>query len=174
MSYWSKRTSHSGIVTLLSFCITQLGISNTTYGDEAVGESGRLLDPTMSVRVARPTNDLVAIRRFYVDAVGLKKVGEFRDHEGFDGLMLGIAGATWHLEFTSSEHHVAPRAPSEDNLVVLYIPSEVEYKGSIRRMIDHGYSPVKSLNPYWDRVGTTFEDHDGYRIVFSRQSWTNK
>jgi hypothetical protein len=35
----------------------------------------------------------------------------------------------------------------------------------------NGYAPVPSFNPYWDTQGATFEDPDGYRIVFQRQAW---
>ena len=50
------------------------------------------------LRVARPTDDLAAVTRFYRDGLGFKVVGEFKDHEGFDGIMLGHAGCgtTWN------------------------------------------------------------------------------
>jgi hypothetical protein len=35
----------------------------------------------------------------------------------------------------------------------------------------HGYEPVKSYNPYWDRKGKTFEDVDGYRVVLQNSTW---
>jgi len=30
---------------------------------------------------------------------------------------------------------------------------------------------VASFNPYWERAGRTFEDPDGYRVVFQNSSW---
>ena len=34
-----------------------------------------------------------------------------------------------------------------------------------------GFEPVPSYNPYWDIMGATFEDADGYRVVFQRAPW---
>ena len=40
------------------------------------------------MRVARPTDHLEDVVRFYRDGVGLIEIGSFEDHEGFDGEML--------------------------------------------------------------------------------------
>jgi len=48
------------------------------------------------LRVARPTDDLAAVVRFYRDGLGLDLLYEFMDHEGFDGVMLGRKGASYH------------------------------------------------------------------------------
>jgi catechol 2,3-dioxygenase-like lactoylglutathione lyase family enzyme len=45
------------------------------------------------LRVARPTDDLAAVVRFYHDGLGLDVLFEFQDHDGFDGVMLGRKGA---------------------------------------------------------------------------------
>ena len=55
------------------------------------------------LRVARPTDDLEAVVRFYRDGLGLDVLSEFNDHEGFDGVMLGRKGAGYHLEFAVEE-----------------------------------------------------------------------
>jgi prolyl oligopeptidase len=39
-------------------------------------------------------------------------------------------------------------------------------------MIEAGFKEVKSYNVYWDVVGKTFEDIDGYRIVLQNREWT--
>ena len=44
------------------------------------------------------------------------------DHDGFDGVMLGHPGEQYHLEFTRKQGHEAGRAPTEDNLLVFYLP----------------------------------------------------
>jgi hypothetical protein len=41
------------------------------------------------LRVARPTDDLAALCRFYCDGLGLQQLAAFSAHNGFDGLMLG-------------------------------------------------------------------------------------
>ena len=57
------------------------------------------------LRVARPTDDLEAVVRFYRDGLGLDLLYEFRGHDGFDGVMLGRKGAGYHLEFTRKAGH---------------------------------------------------------------------
>lgn len=123
------------------------------------------------LRVARPTDHLDEIVRFYRDGLGLDMLYEFTDHEGFDGVMLGSKGLGWHLEFTRKRGHGAGRAPTQDNLIVLYLPDPSTWQGAVQRMIAHGYQPVPSFNPYWDRAGKTFEDIDGYRVVLQQASW---
>lgn len=111
--------------------------------------------------------------RFYRDGLGLAVLGHFEDHDGFDGVMLGSPGLGWHLEFTHRRGHSAGRAPTQDNLLVLYVPAADAWQQAIERMRAHGYQPVPSFNPYWDKRGATFEDIDGYRVVIQRASWTN-
>jgi catechol 2,3-dioxygenase-like lactoylglutathione lyase family enzyme len=124
-----------------------------------------------TLRVARPTEDLADVVRFYRDGVGLTEIGSFQDHEGFDGAMLGMPGASYHLEFTRQGGHIAGRAPTQENLLVFFLPSQQEWQAAIDRMVGAGYAPVPSYNPYWDRSGCTFEDPDGYRVVFQNAAW---
>ena len=117
------------------------------------------------LRVARPTDHLEAIVRFYTEGLGLTRLDSFEDHEGFDGVMVGIPGAAYHLEFTRKRGHEAGVAPTKDNLLVFYIPDRSEWQDAVGRMLAAGYSPVAAFNPYWDRAGRTFEDADRYRVV---------
>jgi catechol 2,3-dioxygenase-like lactoylglutathione lyase family enzyme len=123
------------------------------------------------LRVARPTDDLAAVVRFYRDGLGFEILYEFRDHDGFDGVMLGHAGAAYHLEFTHRHGHPAGRAPTEDNLLVFYLPDVQEWERAVARLEAQGYKIVKAFNPYWDRKGRTFEDPDGYRVVLQNAAW---
>ncbi len=41
-----------------------------------------------------------------------------------------------------------------------YLPDRGEREAAVARMIDQGYSPAPSYNPYWDAKGRTFEDPD--------------
>jgi catechol 2,3-dioxygenase-like lactoylglutathione lyase family enzyme len=123
------------------------------------------------LRVARPTDDLDALLRFYRDGLGLAVLTWFRDHDGFDGVMLGHPGAAWHLEFTHAAGHAAGRAPTPDNLLVLYLPDEGEWRAAVARMRAAGIAPVAAFNPYRDRQGATFEDPDGYRVVLQNAAW---
>ena len=98
-------------------------------------------------------------------------LSSFENHNGFDGVMLGIAGAPFHLEFTRKRGHMVGRAPSEDNLLVFYLPDKQAWQGAVDRMTYIGYGAVPAYNPYWDRDGRTYEDPDGYRIVLQNANW---
>ncbi len=123
------------------------------------------------LRVARPTDDLAAVLTFYRDGLGMQVLGSFENHDGFDGVMLGSPGAAYHLEFTCKAGHRAGKAPTDDNLLVFYLPDRDEWQAVIRRLEQAGCQPVKSFNPYWDQRGKTFEDPDGYRVVLQNASW---
>ena len=82
-----------------------------------------------------------------------------------------MLGANYHLEFTRKPGHKAGKAPTEDNLLVFYIPDEAVWTRAVDQMKRHGHQPVKSFNPYWDRKGKTFEDPDGYRVVLQHAPW---
>ena len=123
------------------------------------------------LRVARPSDDLDTVIRFYRDGLGFAVLSEFHDHEGFDGVMLGRPGTAFHLEFTRKRGHEAGRAPTEDNLLVFYLPDAAEWGRAVARLVDAGYQAVKACNPYWDRQGKTFVDPDGYRIVLQNAAW---
>lgn len=124
------------------------------------------------LRVARPTDNLEALLPFYRDGLGLEVIYEFKDHDGFDGIMLGTPGAPYHFEFTTARGHVAGRAPTEDNLLVFYLPEPDQWQAAVDRMEAAGFPAVPAFNPYWDRLGRTFEDADGYRVVIQQAAWT--
>lgn len=124
-----------------------------------------------TLRVARPTDNLNALARMYSEGLGMQILGHFEDHEGFDGVMLGQPGGPYHLEFTSKSDHEAGRAPTQDNLLVFYIPDPDRWQATCAQMEAAGFTPVPSFNPYWDRHGRTFEDLDGYRVVLQNSAW---
>jgi catechol 2,3-dioxygenase-like lactoylglutathione lyase family enzyme len=123
------------------------------------------------LRVARPSDDLDALLPFYRDGLGLSVLSRFEDHDGFDGIMLGLPGARFHFEFTRAHGHSAGRAPTLDNLVVFYLPDRQVWRDAVARMRGAGFEPVTSFNPYWDVQGVTFEDPDGYRLVLQNAAW---
>ena len=86
------------------------------------------MDKIPTLRVARPSDNLDALLRFYEQGLGLNLLSRFENHEGFDGLMLGREGAPYHFEFTRAQGHVAGRAPTPDNLLVFYIPDAMNGK----------------------------------------------
>jgi len=123
------------------------------------------------LRVARPTDNLQVIARMYQQGLGLDLLSHFEDHQGFDGIMLGNAEVPYHFEFTHHRGHVVGRAPTQDNLLVFYIPDQHEWDELCQCMLAAGFKQVDSYNPYWDRTGRTFEDVDGYRVVLENSAW---
>ena len=80
------------------------------------------------VRIARPTDQLNKVVRFYTEGLGLKILYHFEEHEGFDGVMVGIPGEPYHFEFTQQPGHFVGCAPTQDNLIVFYLPDRQEWQ----------------------------------------------
>lgn len=123
------------------------------------------MHPETHLRITRPTDALPEVICFYRDGLGMKLLGSFEDHAGFSGAMLGDARSGHHLEFTTHPQHPAGRAPTQDHLLVFYLPDHDTWQNAVDRLQGIGAAPVASLNPYWEEHGITFEDPDGYRIV---------
>jgi len=122
------------------------------------------------LRVARACSDLARARRFYCDGLGLAVLAEFAGHDGFDGLVVGLPGAGWHLELVLAQGATVA-VPSPEDLIVLYAPERSDFEARVRRLRAAGYAPVPSSNPYWDECGVTFAGPDGYRTVLARRAW---
>ncbi|PTX10473.1 glyoxalase/bleomycin resistance protein/dioxygenase superfamily protein [Pontibacter mucosus] len=118
------------------------------------------------VRIARPTDKLQEVVRFYCQGLGLRKLGGFENHNGYDGVMVGLPGLGYHLEFTQHQHGSPCPAPTKDNLLVLYIPDKQSINTVVERLGSMGYPAVEPENPYWkDKGAITIEDPDGWRLV---------
>ncbi|MBM7703525.1 VOC family protein [Metabacillus iocasae] len=117
------------------------------------------------MRIARPTNQLKKLEEFYCEGLGLEKIGSFQNHDGYDGLMIGLPDKDYHLEFTQHQDGSPCPAPTKDNLLVFYIPDEDTIKLLTARLKEMGYEPAPPENPYWEEKGLTIEDPDGWRIV---------
>jgi len=109
----------------------------------------------------------------YRDGLDLEVLDSFEDHQGFDGVMLGNAGMEYHFEFTRHRGHPAGKAPTRDNLLVFYIPDRAEWETRCKKMDAAGFALVPAYNPYWEKLGKTFEDPDGYRVVIQNADWSN-
>lgn len=126
--------------------------------------------PTI-LRVARPTDNLAAITRMYRSGLGLSVLAAFENHQGFDGVILGLPSHPYHLEFTHHRGRSVGRAPTQDNLLVFYFPETAEWEAASSRMRSAGFREVPPYNPYWETRGRTFEDVDGYRVVLENAEW---
>ena len=125
------------------------------------------------VRIARPVRELEKSVQMYCKGLGLVEIGRFADHDGFDGVMLGRLGLSYHFEFTYCRVHPVTPSPTAEDLIVFYLPDASEWESRCRSALDAGFVEVKSFNPYWAKLGRTFEDVDGYRVVLQCAAWSN-
>lgn len=116
-------------------------------------------------RIARPTTRLNQVVSFYNKGLGLKVLGSFKGHSGYDGVMLGLPGTSHHLEFTQQDGLTSLPAPTKENLLVLYFDSQQKYREANERLESLDIWPVEPENPYWKGRSETYEDPDGWRVV---------
>ncbi|MDA7803763.1 VOC family protein [Crocinitomix sp.] len=123
----------------------------------------------MKFRIARHTNLLPPIIDFYTKIIGLKVLGKFQSHQGYDGVFIGRPDAFeqtngWHLEFTVSwiqPHHQA----DEDDLLVFYPNTQAEFALIEKNIKQANIKPIRPKNPYWKLKGITILDPDGFGVV---------
>ena len=121
--------------------------------------------PIAQIRFARPTPDINRLLRFYQEGLLLGVIGEFRDHAGYNGVMLGLPDASVHLEFTEQASRTEYPVPTHEHLLVLYFADAAIRDEYVTRLGLLGFLPVEPENPYWLLNGVTIEDPDGYRVV---------
>lgn len=129
------------------------------------------MDRDCKLRIARPTDRLTELAAMYERGLGLQRLGEFADHDGFDGVMLGHPKQAWHLEFTHRRGHEVGGAPNNECLLVFYVEDAVAHEAAVADMLAAGFVEVSPDNPYWQNSGLTFSDLDGYRVVLQRAAW---
>lgn len=125
------------------------------------------------LRIARPVSALERSVAMYREGLGLREIGRFEDHEGFDGVMLGGPGLDYHFEFTHCRSHPVAPTPTPEDLVVFYLADPAEWRKVCNSMLKAGFNEVASFNPYWRKRGRTFEDPDRYRVVLQQARWSN-
>lgn len=135
---------------------------------DADAAAGREPGAYASLRLARPTGDLAAARRFWVDGLGLEVLWESPAGSGHALAMVGWPTASWHLELVH-DPAVTPKADARD-LLVLYLGGPVA-PSAVERLVAAGGRRVPSRNTYWDEWGVTIADPDGYRLVLSTRGW---
>ena len=138
----------------------QLWLSLTLDGSRALPAAAQL-------RIARHTDRLDELVRFYRDGIGLTEVGGFRNHSGYDGVFLAIPGTGAHLELTTGGSHGVPE-PHPESLLVLYLGNEQAVETVAARLDS---DPVVPANPYWSEHATAFADPDGFQVVLVPDHW---
>ena len=121
----------------------------------------------MQVRFARHTERLAEVVGFYRDGIGLREIGRFEDHEGYDGVFLAVPGTDAHLEFTSGGEHGIP-SPHPETLFVFYLGSMEAVEETCGRV---GAQRVEPSNPWWRTHGVTLVDPDGFHVVLVGRPW---
>lgn len=131
-----------------------------------------MIDSMTHIRMARPSRDLAAAERFYVDGLGLDVL--WRTTERVPGehdlLMVGPPHASWHFELTHDPEHPLEPTPTVDDLFVVYLGTPVD-EALLERLVTTGGTVVPAHNPYWDEHGVTIADPDGYRLVLCTRTW---
>jgi hypothetical protein len=120
----------------------------------------------MKLRVARHTTNLQPLIDFYTKVIGLEIIGEFKNHNNYDGVFIGGKDAAWHLEFTASNerpnHH-----PDEEDLLVFYADSQEGFNKIKENIVVNRIQQLVPKSPYWKENGITIADPDGFRVVIA-------
>jgi catechol 2,3-dioxygenase-like lactoylglutathione lyase family enzyme len=132
-----------------------------------------MIEASHVIRIARPSLDLAAAERFYVQGLGLSVL--FRsagsaESGTHDLLMVGPAGGQWHLELTVGPHDLVTPSPTPEDLLVIYLGATASER-LVAQAVAHSGTVVPAHNPYWDVDGVTITDPDGYRVVLTQRSW---
>lgn len=123
----------------------------------------------MQFRCARHTKDLGPMLEFYTQVIGLELLGNFENHDAYDGIFLGFPNQDWEIEFTVSDE-TPGHTTDEDDLLVFYFNSEAEINAVVKRAVNAGIHPVKAKNPYWNANGMTLPDPDGFLVTLALKS----
>ncbi len=118
--------------------------------------------PVAAVRFARATTALDECRRFYDNVVGLEVLHEFRDHDGYDGVVLGLPDSSVQLELIRSGHQPGAE-PHAENALVLYLEDD---GAALRSRLPEDVELLVPHNPYWARLGAfAIVDPDGWHVL---------
>ncbi len=123
----------------------------------------------MTLRVARHTNCLKPIIKFYTNVLALEVLGEFVNHDKYEGVFLGKSGIGWYLEFTTSDQK-ADHTFDPDDILVFYPHSLKEYQLILEKINQNNIPLGSPKNPYWVTNGVLIHDPDGYNIIISKQN----
>ena len=120
----------------------------------------------MDFRLARHTNNLNSIIEFYTNVLDFDILGQFENHENYDGVFLGKQGLDWHLEFTTSSDK-AEHTTDEDDALVFYPKTKTAYGVILSNIQKFKLVKLQSKNPYWNRYGIMIKDPDGFYVIVS-------
>ena len=120
----------------------------------------------MVFRYARHTQNLEKLIGFYTKVLDFKVLGDFKEHNGYDGVFLGKENENWHLEFTQDNN--IPESKSDDDDILVFYPKLLEEFQKIVANLELYKVPIlQPKNPYWKENGICFEDYDRHKIIIS-------
>ena len=120
----------------------------------------------MNFRFARHTNNLDHLKTFYINVLGFELLGDFENHNGYNGIFIGKSDENWHLEFTQSTEIVSFNY-NDDDILVFYPNTKLEFDLIHDNILANKIKFLESKNPYWNDNGKMFLDPDGFRIIIS-------
>jgi len=121
----------------------------------------------MEFRYARHTQKIESLVYFYTSILNFEILGKFENHDGYDGVFLGLKRQNWHLEFTQNAEK--PLSKFDENDALVFYPETKEEFDKILQNVKKFKIPIFQLkNPYWRENGVCFEDCDHYKIIISK------
>jgi catechol 2,3-dioxygenase-like lactoylglutathione lyase family enzyme len=117
------------------------------------------------VRITRPTRELEATLKFYVEGLGGTKTDHFRDHAGYSGDIVQLPDCDVEIELVHGPAMAHSPAPTPEDALVLQAASVSDLSVTARRLARLGHQPVRTENPYWHGRGATWRDPDGYLLI---------
>ena len=122
----------------------------------------------MEFRYARHTQKIESLIYFYTSVLNFEILGKFENHDGYDGVFLGIKGENWHLEFTENGEKQLS-VFDEDDVLVFYPKTKESYDAILENLKKFEVPLLEPKNPYWRDKGVCFEDCDHYKIIISKE-----
>ena len=122
----------------------------------------------MQFRYARHSQDINKLIEFYTSILNFEVLGVFKNHDGYDGVFLGLKDENWHLEFTKNGEK--PQSTfDEDDALVFYPKTQKSFDEILVNLKKFDIPLLEPKNPYWKNKGFCFEDSDGYKIIVSTE-----
>jgi catechol 2,3-dioxygenase-like lactoylglutathione lyase family enzyme len=100
--------------------------------------------PVGAVRFARPTAHYDESLSFYRDVLGLPILAQWRDHDGYDGVVFGLPGAPVHMELTQHGKPPVIPDPHPENQLVLYLRGPEALQAAVERLEAQGQASGSS------------------------------
>jgi len=124
--------------------------------------------PAVRFRIVKPTDKWDEVLAFYTQGIGLQIQDEFHGHEGYDGVMIGLPDAAYHLEVIRFTGGLANPSPNQDAGYVFYFQDASAIASIAARLAAMGYPTEPAQNPYWNTHGAScIYDPDGWAVILA-------